>query len=168
MTIFCAAVVLVLALLGYLIWHSRFNLLMVPAMLCVIPTANYLVSYLAVIRYHTPPENLREALSAYESAGMLLSDMVVVDSKGGRSGLDLAVIYKNGIVGYMSRPKDSKDSIEITINDTLKRRGIPMRILVFRDWNDFIQRLSEVEPVIEKENARRIELARDAVLSVCI
>lgn len=168
MTLFCAAAVAVLMAAGYMIWKTRFNLLMIPAMLCVIPMANYLVSYLAVAKYHTPPANYRESLCAYENAGMLLSDMVIVDEKGQRSGLDFAVIYKNGAVGYMSRQKDNKDSIEITVNDTLKRRGIPMRIKVYRDWQEFTERLSEIEAVIPDENSRRVSLTREAILSVCI
>ncbi len=168
MTLFCAGAVLILALIGFFIWHTRFNLLMIPAMLCVIPMANYLVSYLAVAKYHTPPENWHEAVKVYEDAGMLLSDLVVVDEKGARNGLDFAVLYKNGVIGLMSKERDNKDSIEITINDTLKRRGIPMRIKVYRDWTDFQARLAEVTPQIEPDMARRIELTRDAVLSVSI
>lgn len=166
MTMICLAIVLALIGLGLIIWKSRYNLLMVPAMMCVIPLANYLVAYLALARFHAPDPALYGEMSAYEEAGMLLSDLVIVDEKGKRSGLPMAVLYKNGIVGYQPDAKDSKDAVEITVNDTLKRRGIPMRIKVYRDWKDFRDRLAEVEPVIEEEYARRIELARNAVLSV--
>ncbi|MBQ6359647.1 MAG: hypothetical protein IJJ25_00670 [Lachnospiraceae bacterium] len=166
MTLACAAAVALLATIGFIIWRTRFNLLMIPSMLCVLPLANYLASYAAMAKYHTPSEELFAAVKAYDDAGMLMSDMIVVDEKGRRAGLDLAVIYKNGIVGYQGNEKESRDRVEITINDTLKSRGIPMRIKVFRNFNEFTARLSDVPAVIEEADARKISLAKDAVKGV--
>ncbi len=165
-TLFCAALVLAFAVAGFLIWHTRFNYLMIPAMLCVIPMANFAVSFLAISKYFTPPEELHEMLSSYEKAGLLLCDMVIVDDKGGRTGLPFAVVYKNGVVAWQANAKEKKDAAEITINSTLKRRGIPMRAKIYKDWQDFMDRVQEIEPVLEDEYVRRVELAREAVLSV--
>ena len=168
MTLFCVAAVLALMGLGMIIFRTRFNLLMVPAMLCVIPMANYLVAWLALARF-TPLEAQKQAqLTEYEAAGMLLNDLVIVDEKGKRAGLPAAVMYKGGIVGYQPDARDSKDAVEITVNDTLKRRGIPMRIKVYRDWDEFCTRLSEVPAQVEEDSVRCLELARTAVLSVAM
>ena len=165
MVLFCAAAVLILVLIGFVIWHTRFNIMMMPAMLCVIPLANFVASYLAVVSYHSAPESRHDALKEYEQADMLLSDLIIVDPDGKRSGLDFALIYKNGIVGFQSRTKDSKDRIEITINDSLKRRGIPMRIKVYRDWEEFLQRVSEIPAQVEEDSVKRVNLARETVLN---
>ena len=166
MTLACAAAVALLATVGYVIWRTRFNLLMIPSMLCVLPMANYLASYAAMAKYHTPSEELYEAVKTYDAAGMLMSDMIIVGEKGRRAGLDFAVIYKNGIVGYQGNEKESRDRVEITVNDTLKSRGIPMRIKVFRNFEEFQTRLADVPAVIEEADARKIGLAKEAVKSV--
>ena len=166
MTLACAAAVALLATIGFVIWRTRFNLFMIPSMLCVLPMANFLASYAAMMKYHTPSEELYAAVKAYDDAGMLMSDMIVVDEKGRRAGLDFAVIYKNGIVGYQGSEKESRDRVEITVNDTLKSRGIPMRIKVFRNFDEFQTRLADVPAVIEEADARKIGLAKEAVKSV--
>ncbi len=166
MSLICIAAVAACLIIGFAIWHTRKNAMMIPAVLLVLPAANYVVSYLAVFVYHTAPKQQHEALLSYEQAGMLLSDLIIVDEKQHRSGLDFVVIYKNAAVGYQSRQKDSKDAVEITINDVLKRRGLPMRIRVYRDWDEFLQRLGDVEPKIEEEAERRIRIARDAIVGV--
>ena len=89
MTLFCAGAVLILAAIGFLIWHTRFNILMMPAMLCVIPLANFMASYLAVVSYHSAPQERHDALLEYENADMLLSDLIIVDSNGKRSATGL-------------------------------------------------------------------------------
>ena len=166
MTLAFAAAVAALALGGFLIWKTRFNLLMIPSMLFVLPMANYLASYAAIARYHTPSEEVYAVVKAYDDAGMLLSDMIVVDEKGRRAGLDLAVVYRNGIIGYQSSEKESRDRVEITINDTMKRRGIAMRIKVYRDFEEFRARLADIPPVIDEADARKIRLAKEAVVGV--
>ena len=166
MTLACAAAVALLATIGFVIWRTRFNLFMIPSMLCVLPMANFLASYAAMMKYHTPSEELYAAVKAYDDDGMLMSDMIVVDEKGRRAGLDFAVIYKNGIVGYQGSEKESRDRVEITVNDTLKSRGIPMRIKVFRNFDEFQTRLADVPAVIEDADARKIGLAKEAVKSV--
>lgn len=165
MALICFAVVAVCIIIGFVIWHKRANAMMIPAVLMVIPAANYLVNYLSVAKYRTAPKEQHDALAAYESAGMLISDLVIIDEKERRSGMDFAVVYKNAVVGYQSRTKDSRDAVEITINDALKRKGLQMRIRVYREWDEFMKRLAEVEPSVDESSERKIRIARDAVIA---
>ena len=165
LTAICAVITVLLMGIGYALWHVKLNLLMVPAMLCVIPTANYLVAYLAVCMFSSADPERYEQVKAFDEAGMLVSDLVIVDEKGGRNGMEFAVIYKNGVVGFQGTKKNSKDMLEITVNDTLKKKSLPMRLKVYRDWNEFIKRISDLEAP-DEEAKKRVELAREAMLSV--
>ena len=165
MTAVSASIVVILMGIGYALWHVKLNLLMVPAMLCVIPVANYLVAYLAVCMYSSAPIEKYNQVKAFDEAGMLVSDLVIVDEKGGRNHMEFAVIYKNGIVGYQGGKNNTKDMLEVTVNDRLKKRSIPMRLKVYRDWDEFIARISELEQPGE-DSKRRVELARETLLGV--
>ena len=54
--VICGAIVLLLLILGVLIWGSKKNWLMIPAMLMVIPTANFFVAFAAFAKFHTAPK----------------------------------------------------------------------------------------------------------------
>ncbi|MCD8053849.1 MAG: hypothetical protein LUF00_07370 [Lachnospiraceae bacterium] len=168
MALLWGVLVVILALIGLMIWGTKLNLLMVPAMLCVIPFANYLVSYVALASYRSGAPEQYAALRAFEEAGMLLADLVLVDEKGERASMDFAVVYQGGIAGYQSEKKDTRDRITITVNDLMKRRGIPMRIKVYRDWEEFLQRITEMNAPADDASLKKVKRARDALISVCL
>lgn len=161
-----AAIVLVLMVLGYILLGER-NWLLIPAMLAVIPTANAFVAYAAFSKFQTAPRDKYEMLGHFENAGMLLSDLVLVDEKGKRMPVEFVVIYKNGVVGWSSYcgTRFRPEAAEIPVNDTLKRRGIPMRFKVYGDWDEFLKRIDQVEPAGDEAEKQRIKLAREAVIS---
>ena len=164
----CAAVVAFFIILGLIIFGTKFNLLMVPGMCMVLPFANFFVSWIAVSKYITASPAMYENVQAFDEAGMLLSDLVFVDEKGSRYFCEFAVIYKNGIIVYSSEKKLQPYKVEVHVNDLLKRRGIPMRLKVFKDWNEFLQRIDGVEAATEEADTRRVELARETIINTCI
>ncbi len=164
---FWAVVVVLFVVAGLLIWGTRMNFLMIPGMICVIPFANYFVTYVAFSPYESGTAEQYAQLQYFEEAGMLLSDLLLVDENGARAPMTFAVIYANGIVAYQSYKKDTRDKITLTVNDTMKRRGIPMRIKVYRSWEDFLARISEMS-IPAPEDAGRVEMAREALLSLCM
>ncbi len=165
-TVIGASIVLALIVVGYLLMGKR-NWLMIPAMLTVIPTANAFVAYAAFAKFHTAPREKYQTLGNFENAGMLLSDLVLVDDKGKRMPVEFAVIYKNGIVAWSSYcgSRFRPEAAEIPVNDTLKRRDIPMRMKVYGDWEEFLRRIDQVEPAGDEAESKRIQLAREAVIS---
>lgn len=164
----CAVVVVLLVGIGYALFSTKLNMLMIPAMLCVIPTANYIVNYLAIVMFDSAPAEQYETVRAFDEAGLLLSDLVLVDEKGGRNHLSFAVIYKNGVIGYQFGKKDTRAMIEVTVNDIMKRRGIPMRIKVYRSWDDFVKRIQDVEMPENEEICERIRRGKEAILSTSL
>lgn len=163
----CALVVVALVVAGIVIFGTKKNWIMIPAMLMVIPMANFLVTALALIRYESGSPEMHDQLKAFEDQGMLLSDLVVVNEKGARMFAPFMVVYRNGVVAYGQGQKWQPSDMEIPINDLFKRRGIPMRIKVYRDWDRFLERLDGMEAP-DAESQKRVEMAREAILSTCL
>lgn len=163
----CALVVVALVVIGIMIFGTKKNYIMIPAMLMVIPMANFLVTALALVQYEPGSEEQHEALRAFEEHDMLLSDLVVVNEKGARMFAPFAVVYRNGVIAYGRGKRWKPVDLEITINDILKRHGIPMRLKVYTDWNAFLERLNGVEAP-DAESEKRVELAKEALLSTCL
>ena len=162
-------VFLIFYLAGLLIYHTNMNLLTIPAMVTVIPIANYLAAFFAISRFKEGTKEQYDSLADWQNRGMLLSDLVIVDEKGARFLLEFAVVYKNGIVAYCSHEAYKDYQVEVPVNDVMKRRGIPMRLKSYRDWNSFRERLAAIprEEAADSEE-QRIDRARQALLSLCL
>lgn len=166
--ILCGLVVAFFIILGLIIFKTKMNILMVPGMFMVMPFANFLVSWLAIAKYSSATPEMYEVVRAYDEAGMLLSDLVFVDDKGMRYFCEFTVIYKNGILIYASDKKWDTYKVEVHLNDQMKKRGIPMKCKVYKNWDEYIERINGVEPAVDENETRRVELARETVINTCI
>ena len=166
-TLICAVVIVFLAGLGYMIFGTKLNFIMVPAMLMVIPMANFFVAFAGLAAFDTASAEHYAAVRAYDEQGMLLSDLVVVNAKGARMHAEFAVVYKNGVIAYSYSRKWKPGDIELTINDILQRRGIPMRMKVYSNWEEFMERINGLEAP-DSESEKRVSMAKEAVLSACL
>ena len=149
-TLICAVVIVFLAGLGYMIFGTKLNFIMVPAMLMVIPMANFFVAFAGLAAFDTASAEHYAAVRAYDEQGMLL-----------------AVVYKNGVIAYSYSRKWKPGDIELTINDILQRRGIPMRMKVYSSWEEFMERINGLEAP-DSESEKRVSMAKEAVLSACL
>jgi len=164
----CALAAGVVAIIGLLIYKNKLNILMIPAMCLVIPFANYLVSYLAIAKYTRGTKEQYAILKPYEEQGMLISDLAMVNDKGIRMYAEFAVVYKNGIVTYASNKKWKANDMEIHINDVLKRRNVPMRLKVYHDWNEFMERIDGLEIPEDDDAQKRVQMGKEAFLANCL
>lgn len=80
---------------------------------------------------------------------------------------EFAVVYKNGVIAYSYSRKWKPGDIELTINDILQRRGIPMRMKVYSSWEEFMDRINGLEAP-DSESEKRVSMAKEAVLSACL
>ena len=163
----CAGLFAVLLLIGYLIFHNIRNILMVPAMLMVIPLANFVASYAAMYRFRTGSEEQYSMLAHYYEQGMLMSDLIFVTEDGSRYMCDYAVIYRGGIVGYASDATWRPNIVESHVNGLLRKRGVPLNLKIYNDFDEFLKRIDGVTPPAE-EDARNIELARETIINTCM
>ena len=160
-----ALIIILFAVIGIIIYGNLKNLFMLPSLLTVIPFANFAASYFAMVKFKTADIELYSMLKNYDDAGMLMSDLIIVDADGKRYGCDFAVFYKGGIVGYSSTTTDLKYKPESHINDTLKKRGVNLRFKIYNDFNDFLKRINGVEAAISDAEERSIELAKETFIN---
>lgn len=161
-----AVFMLVLAAVGYLIYGTFRNLIMVPTMVSVIPLANMAACYFAMVRFKTAPLSQYAMLKNFDDAGMLLSDLIIVDSAGKRHLVDFAVVYKGGIVGYSSDSEENKNAPQDHINSLLKKRGVPLTFRIYKDFDEFLKRIDGI-PAAE-DGGRGTELATETIINSCM
>ena len=169
-TLLCGGVVALLVALGFIIWHSRKNLLMIPGMLMVIPFANFLTSYLAMAlgsREMSAAE--REQLAPYEAAGMVLYHLMYCDEKGKRQFLDAVVVYAGGLVGYSpSLKEEDRVPLETDCILRLKKKALPLRLKLYTDWEGFVKRTETVAPAVGEGEEKTVERAKEQLLLMCL
>ena len=167
-SLICAAVIVGLIIVGLLIFHNIRNYVMIPAMLMVIPFANFAASFLAVMKFRSAPADRHAELMNFEEQGMLLTDLLVVTDRGKRNFMEFAVIARNAVIGCAATTDANRDALEIEINDKLKGRGLPMRLRVYRDYAEFLQRIEGIEPPQTEEEERFAELAKETIVHCCM
>ena len=125
------------------------------------------MAFAAFAKFHTAPKEKYELLGNFENQDMLLSDLILVDEKGRRMPVEFAVVYKNGVIAFSSAcgKRFRSEDAEIPVNDVLKRRGIPMRMKLYANWNEFLDRIDKVEMAGDESEKKRIDLAKEAVIS---
>lgn len=155
---------------GILIWHTRKNLLMVPGLLLVIPFANFISVYISLAAgSHDLPAEKREALRSFEEAGMLLYHLMYCDEKGKRHYMDVTLVYQNAVISYCSHLKaERKTDIETDCITRFKKKGIPLRLKVYTDWDEFLKRCETVEPAVPEAELVKVEKAMEQFMNLCL
>lgn len=167
----CCIPIILLLVIGILIYGSRMNYFTVPAAVIVIPMANFLVVGISLLGMDYGTEEQFRELAAFDEAGMLLSDLIIIDEKGRRIPCAFAVVYTGGIVaysGWQHGKKFRKEQAEIPVNDLLKRKDYPARMKLYTDWGEFISRISSLPAPSDEADMRKISMIEEAVLSICL
>ena len=162
-TLFFAIIIIALIIIGLLVFGYFKNGLLIPSMILVAPFANFFASYMAVVRFKTPPADMYSKLRHYDDAGMLLSDNIIVDEKGKRYLVEFIVFHDNGIIGYSKSVISEKYIPESHINNTLSGRGIPFRFKIINDFDEFLKAIDGLS--ISDEENQNIEIAMETVIN---
>ena len=166
-SVLCLSLMAVLLLIGFLIFHNIRNVLMIPGMLMVIPLANYVASYAAVMKFRSGTEDQYSMLAHFYEQDMLMADLLFVTEDGKRYLCEFAVIYKGGVVAYASDSSWKPYVVESHVNSLLKKRGVGMNLKIYHDFDEFLKRINGIEPASD-EDGRRIELARETIINTCM
>jgi hypothetical protein len=167
----CLIPIVLLLVIGVLVYGSRMNYFTVPAAVIVIPMANFIVVGISLLGMDYGTMEQYKELTAFDNAGMLLSDLIFVDEKGRRIPCAFAVVYSGGIVAYAGWEhgrKYRKEQAEIPVNDLLKRKDYPARMKMYTDWNEFKKRIGSLPAPTEEADVRRVSMLKEAVLSLCL
>lgn len=150
---------------GLLIFGTVKNLLMVPALLCVIPFANFFANLAALIRIHSAGADQYSMVRNFEEPGMLLSDLVVVDGDGKRHFFAFAIIHASGIAAYAPAKLKERFRPEAHITDLLKKRGVTTSFKIYEDFDSFLKAVNGLKPCADE---KRAELIKETLILTCM
>ena len=166
----CALLVIGFFLLGWFLTHSRRNLFILPALMCVIPFANFVAAYSAMSSGAVYLSSEKRALvQRFEDAGMLYYHLMYCDEKGKRQFMDCVVFYPGGIVAYCSKLKaERKADIETDCITRMKKKAVSRRLKIYTDWDEFAARIAGIEAVVPEEDAKMVERLEEQFLNLCL
>ena len=166
--IVCALISLLFIVVGLVIFKTKRNYLMIPGLLMVLPFANFMATYLSMVKFHTAPAERYAMVKNFEESGMLLSDLVVVNEAGKRMFAEFAVVYRNGILMYGSDERWKTQDMDTHFNAKLRSRGLTVRLRSYHDFDEFLERINGLEPPNDDTSRRRVELSRETILLSCM
>ena len=168
--VLCAVGVAGFLALGFLIAHTKKTILILPALFCVIPFSNFVSALIAMSAGASYlPDDKRAVVHRFEDSGMLYYHLMYCDEKGKRQFLDCVVFYQGGIVAYCSKLKaERKTDIESDCITRLKKKGTSLRLKIYTDWNEFCERIAQIEDVVPEEEAKKVEKAEEQFLNLCL
>lgn len=165
----CAFLVLCFFISGLLIYKSQKNLLVVPAALMVLPMANFSVTYLALGKGQPLSEDKRREVATFEELGLGLYHLVYVDEKGKRHFLAHCVTYQNAIVAYGPTVKEEERvPLESDCILRLKAKNVNLRLKIYRDWKEYMTRLSEIPEALPEDQRPVVERIQEIMLGMCL
>ena len=165
----CAFVVLAFVGAGLIVFHNTKNALTIPGVLMVLPMANFLVTWLALLKGKELGEDRRAEVRIFEDNGLALFHLMYVDEKGKRFFLDHVVVYQNAVVAYCSNLKEeARVPLESDCILRLKKKNINLRLKVYTDWEEYKARLAEITPEVPENQVKLVEKAQETLLNMSL
>lgn len=123
---------------------EKSNIFTVIAVLFVLPMARYLTTWLIMLPYKTPEHTLYERVKeAMPQGSILLSDYLF--TYGERvMGMAFFVLTGNELIGLAAREKEKTEKITELLSAELKRRGIPGKVVVYKESDRFFKELGKI------------------------
>ncbi len=166
----CAAVAAAFVIAGRLIYHKSANLLMIPGLLMTLPFANFFVTWLAIASGRVLAKERREHLKQYEESGMVLYHLFPVDAKDRIMYLTAVVCYQGGLAAFSDAKKaeEKKKECESDIIVRMKKKGVPLRLKIYTDWDAFCARLADIAPEVPAGETVLVEKAEEILTGMCL
>ena len=168
-TLVCAFFVAAFVIAGLIVYHTTKNLLTIPGILMVLPTANFLVTYIALLKGKPLDPVKREQTKEYEENGLVLFHLMYVDEKGRRHFLDHVTVYQNAVVAYAPSVKEAERvAVESDCIVRLRKKGVNLRLKIYTDWQEYWNRLLEINKEIPEDQVKLVEKAQEQLLGMSL
>lgn len=147
----CFLVVFIVFFTGLIInnW-DRNNIYTVAAIVLVLPSAKFAVSYLIVCNYKTPDKKVYNEITENVSNLCILSDCAIA-CKDKRAYVEFAIITDSCIYCYSNTKIDTK-YFEDNVAEFIKSCGDTVNVKLIRELDVFINRIKSLNNVEMKEN----------------
>ena len=170
-TILLFGISIAVFLTGYLTTHTRNNLLTIVAILGCLPAARSAVGMIMLLPYRSfEEEKVREVETA--AAGILSAYDMVLTSSEKVMPVDVLLISRHLICGYVSRTKVSPAEVEAYLARILKESHYDkVKVKIFTDYDSFLKRaesFGETKQKSEGQPDRAVREMRRLILTAAV
>ena len=170
-TILLFGISIAVFLTGYLTTHTRNNLLTIVAILGCLPAARSAVGMIMLLPYRSfEEEKVREVETA--AAGILSAYDMVLTSSEKVMPVDVPLISRHLICGYVSRTKVPPAEVEAYLARILKESHYDkVKVKIFTDYDSFLKRaesFGETKQKSEGQPDRAVREMRRLILTAAV
>ena len=170
-TILLFGISIAVFLTGYLTTHTRNNLLTIVAILGCLPAARSAVGMIMLLPYRSfEEEKVREVETA--AAGILSAYDMVLTSSEKVMPVDVLLISRHLICGYVSRTKVPPAEVEAYLTRILKESHYDkVKVKIFTDYDSFLKRaesFGETKQKSEGQPDRAVREMRRLILTAAV
>ena len=151
--------------LGLILFNTRLNLLTLLAALLVIPMANFLVSYIALMKSITPSSQEKDDVDAAAGDWPVLYELTIPDEKR-IFFAPYAICEDHEVLMYFPK-KEKLEQAQSFIKDKLKRQGLNAKVKLCADRNEFLKEVHKLPPK-EEDRAEEKDAALEKLLTSVI
>jgi len=135
-----------LVTIGIIVTKTNKNLMSLFGILTAVPMCMQLVSYIALAKFFSRPDEEYAAIQSLTGNGLLNTELVVGRRDGKSLPVDYALIHEAGIFVYTSEENcDVKKTTEY-LHTFLRLSQVDCEIFLYTDLKPFMARLRTLEP----------------------
>lgn len=129
---------------------SKSNIFTIVSMLCVLPMAKLLVSYIVIAPYRTVEEGLyQEIMRLVKEEDTVFTDLVITSPEK-IMNLDFLIIAGNDVLGLFGRKKEMAEKCSEYLKKELKLRGFSYHVKIMTGKAEFIRALKAARRLPEE------------------
>ncbi len=127
------------------------NIFTVLAVLFVLPMARYLCTWFVMLPYKTPEKEQYDKVKAVVPEGSTLFSDYLFTSGERAMGLSFLVLTGHKLIGLAAREKENTEKITEYLSSELKRRGIPGKVVVYKETERFLTEVKKADAATRTE-----------------
>ena len=131
------------------------NIFTVVAVLFVLPMARYLCTLIILLPYQTPDKELYDLVKEYMPKGSTLFSDYVFTSGERAMGMSFFVLTEHEYIGLLASEKEKQTKIQDYLTDSLKKRGIPGKVVLCTNPEVYFTKLKKGQEVTKSEEERQ-------------
>lgn len=131
------------------------NIFTVAAVCMVLPMARYLCTLIILLPYKTPDKKLYEQVKAQMPKGAVLFSDYVFTSRERTMGLSFLVLTEHEYIGLCASEREKLTKIQEYLSESLKKRGIPGKVVLYTNAEEFLTKVRKSEEVTKTEEERQ-------------
>lgn len=143
--------IVILLVIGIVATKSRKNLMTIAAVVSVLPFANVLVIWIALLPFHSRPKEEEEEIRSLIGNGVYSTELALTRKNSKTILLDYVYVHPNGVFCFTSDAALDEREAERYIKEMLTGNELSANVKIMKDLRKFRMRVKDLEPVSRSE-----------------